>query len=208
LNTKTQFPKFFFYLLIAMALAIFVGIFFSVKFVGATYFVVIIICFVYYLLDKKYGKKLSNYKQTFFMFDLINLVAMVGVLYYEFTYHTTLINALLIALITIEFVQTILDLTFIKNTNFTTKETVFIDGIKLGAMICFLTYFYKVSTFWYAVIALTFEVINLILKIYYNIHNGKIMPQENEKINEKAEKTVEEIIQQQDNDDEIEGDLD
>jgi len=153
LNTKTQFPKFFFYLLIAMALAIFVGIFFSVKFVGATYFVVIIICFVYYLLDKKYGKKLSNYKQTFFMFDLINLVAMVGVLYYEFTYHTTLINALLIALITIEFVQTILDLTFIKNTNFTTKETVFIDGIKLGAMICFLTYFYKVSTFWYAVIA-------------------------------------------------------
>ncbi len=208
MNTKTQFPKFFFYLLIAMALAIFVGIFFSVKFVGATYFVVIIICFVYYLLDKKYGKKLSNYKQTFFMFDLINLVAMVGVLYYEFTYHTTLINALLIALITIEFVQTILDLTFIKNTNFTTKETVFIDGIKLGAMICFLTYFYKVSTFWYAVIALTFEVINLILKIYYNIHNGKIMPQENEKINEKAEKTVEEIIQQQDNDDEIEGDLD
>lgn len=208
MNTKTQFPKFFFYLLIAMALAIFIGIFFSVKFVGTTYFVVIILCFVYYLLDKKYGKKLSNYKQTFFMFDLINLVAMVAVMYYEYTDHTTLLNVLICVLMAVELIQTLLDLFFVKNTNFTTKETVFIDGIKLGAMICFLTYFYKVSTLWYAIIALAFELINLVLKLYYNIHNEKHKVHEEISVNKSEEKTVEEIIQQQDNEDEIEGDLD
>ena len=208
MKSNKEFPKFFLYLYIALAAVIFVGTFFSVKFVGATYFVTLIISLVYYVFDKKYGKKLSNYKLNFFMFDFINLVAVVSIIYYESPKHTYLINTFLTLLIIIEALSIFFDLVFVKNKNFKTSETVFIDGAKIGFMFCILTYFFDVSDLWYVIIAFAFELLSLVLKIAFNYKNLKFRQAElDQEEKETNEEEIEEIIRHDENNGEIEGDL-
>ena len=98
-DTTSKFPKIFVYMLASIAIIIFIGMFFSLKFVSAMYFIALLISFVVLILDRKYGTILTNYKLTFFLFDLINLMSVIAIIYYEFTKHTLVLNIFLIALI-------------------------------------------------------------------------------------------------------------
>ena len=163
-----KFPKIFIYLLIVPALVILIGIFFNIQVVGVAYFVALIISFVFMVIDKHYGQVLTNYKIAFSFIDSINLAAVIAILCYEYTKHTLVLNIFLFLLLAVEVIIILIDAIFVKNKNVSKYASVMTDLVKLGSMICVLTYFYKVSTLWYSIIALIFELANLGLKIYFS----------------------------------------
>ena len=167
-ESTSKFPKFYLYMLLCIAITIFIGMFFSLTLVCVVYFVALLLSAVVLMLDKKYGTILTNYKLTFFLFDLINLIAAIAIIYYENKTHTRELNNFLIGLIVANVVLMVVDIFLIKNKNMTKTENLWIDVVKLCSMICMLTYFFKVSELVYAIVALGFEVINLVLKIVVN----------------------------------------
>ena len=166
-RNKSKFSNFFLFLLIPIALIMFVGIFFDVKLVANSYFVALILAVVYFMLNKKYGKLITNHKLGFILFETINLIAVIAVIYYEFSKHTIVLNLFLILLIVAELLMLILDVFMIKNEEINEQENLFISVVKLGSFICILTYFFKVSSLFFAIDALIFEVANIILKILF-----------------------------------------
>ena len=191
-----KFPQFFSYLLIALSVIMFVGMFFSVKLVGGAYFIAILLSVVFAILDKKYGRFLSNYKVTFFLFDLTNLIAVVAVIYYESARQGIMLKTFLALLVFIEVLMMIIDFFLIKNHNLTKNSSFIVNVVKIASMVCILTYFYKVSILFFAIDALVFEVASLILKIYVNRH------EKNEEATMlQAEMKVEDIIQSNREDD-------
>lgn len=189
-DTTSKFPKIFVYMLASLAVIIFIGMFFSLKFVSAMYFLALLISAVVLILDRKYGTILTNYKLTFFLFDLINLIAVIAITYYESSKHTVVLNIFLISLIVIETLLMVLDIFFIHNKNLTKPENLLVDSVKLGSMICILTYFFGVSTLFYAVDALAFEIANFILKIYVNRNQNKAPAKEKEPEENKIVKLI------------------
>lgn len=167
-ESTSKFPKFYLYMLLCIAITIFIGMFFSLTLVCVVYFVALLLSAVVLMLDKKYGTILTNYKLTFFLFDLINLIAAIAIIYYENKTHTRELNNFLIGLIVANVVLMVVDIFLIKNKNMTKTENLWIDVVKLCSMICMLTYFFKVSELVYAIVALGFEIINLVLKIVVN----------------------------------------
>ena len=79
---NSKFPRFFILMLIPIAILMLVGMFISVKIVANAYFVALLIAFVFLMLDRHHGENLTNYKLAFFIFDIINLISSVAILYY------------------------------------------------------------------------------------------------------------------------------
>lgn len=154
-------------MLIPMALLMFVSMFFSVKIVGGIYFATLILAVVYLILNKKYGKFVSNHKLAYILFEIINLIAVIAIIYYEFNKFTIILNLFLIALLVSEIVLICLDIFYIKNENINSQENIFISVVKLGSFICVITYFFNISTLFFAIDALIFEVANIIIKILF-----------------------------------------
>lgn len=164
---KSKFSSFFVCMLIPMALLMFVSMFFSVKIVGGIYFATLILAVVYLILNKKYGKFVSNHKLAYILFEIINLIAVIAIIYYEFNKFTIILNLFLIALLVSEIVLICLDIFYIKNENINSQENIFISVVKLGSFICVITYFFNISTLFFAIDALIFEVANIIIKILF-----------------------------------------
>lgn len=164
---KSKFSSFFVCMLIPMALLMFVSMFFSVKIVEGIYFAALILAVVYLILNKKYGKFISNHKLAFILFELINLIAVIAIIYYEFKKFTILLNLFLIALLVAEIVLICLDIFYVKNENINAQENLFISVLKLGSFICIITYFFNISTLFFAIDALIFEIANIIIKVLF-----------------------------------------
>ena len=185
-ESNSKFPKFYVYMMLLSAILAFAGMFFSVKIVSAIYFIAIILSLVLFILDKKYGTLLTNYKLTFALFELVNLIAVVSVVYYEFSNHLEVLNLFLILLIAIEVLMLIIDIFVIKNKNLTKRENLTIDFFKLCSMVCILTYFFNVSELYFSIFAFVFESIVLVFKVYSNLEDK---PEE-----EKKEELIEDVI--------------
>lgn len=170
---NVKFPKFLIYLLIIPAVAMTICMFINAQAVGVIYFIALLISVVFFVIDKYYGTYLTNYRQTFMLSELINLVAVIAIIYHEFASQTLILNIFLSLLVFVECAMLVIDAFFIKNKNITKYECVLVDLFKIGSMICILTYFYKVSTFWYSIIALVFELVNLGFKIFFAVHKQK-----------------------------------
>ena len=54
-----------------------------------------LVCGVIFILDRKYGSILTNYKVTYLLFEVVNLVAVITVIVYEYTKHTEILNLFL-----------------------------------------------------------------------------------------------------------------
>lgn len=166
--TKSRFSNFFVSMLIPMALIMFIGMFFSIKIVANAYFAALILAIVFFILNKRYGKFITNHKLAFILFEIINLIAVIAVIYYEFTKHSIILNIFLVLLIVVELALLVIDIFYIKNERISEQENLFISIVKLGSVICILTYFFKVSELFFAIDALIFEISNIILKIIFN----------------------------------------
>lgn len=189
-------PDIFTMMLASLSLIILVGMFFSVKIVGTVYFVALLVSIVFTILDKKYGKFLSNYKRTFFMFDIINVFSVIAIIYYEFSKNSITLNIFLVLLVVVEIFALLVDLFFVHNNRIEKQESYIVNVIKMCSMICVLTYFYKVSILFFAIDALIFECANLFIKFYIN---------KEEKVEKKTENiNVEDIIQSNQEEGEIE----
>lgn len=182
-ESNSKFPKFYVYMMLLSAILAFVGMFFSVKIVSAIYFIAIILSLVLYILDKKYGTLLTNYKLTYMLFELVNLIAVISIVYYEFANHSEVLNLFLILLICLEVLMLIIDIFVIKNRNLTKRENLVIDFFKLCSMVCILTYFFNVSKLYFSIFAFVFEAIVLVFKVYCNLEDK---PQ----VEEKAEEEI------------------
>ena len=186
---NSKFPKFFIYMQLALSLTVLVGMFFSVKLVGAAYFIAIILSAVFLMLDKKYGSALTSYKSTFFLFDLTNLIAIIAIVYYEYKNHSMVLNTFLVILMIIQIFSMLIDVYIVKNKDILDKETVIVDVLKLGSMICILTYFFNVSDLFFAIDAFVFEMVGFVYKIYLSRDK-----KEKIKENESNQKNIEERI--------------
>ena len=191
-ENNSKMPKFFVYMQAAIAVLIFVGMFFSSKLVASIYFIGVILSVLLLLLDKKYKKILTNYKLTFLLFDITNLIAIISILYYEFNNKSRLLYAFLVGLIVVEGIHVLVDIFVIDNKNLTKQANLFVDTFKIASMICILTYFFNVSELFFALDALIFEVAILVLKLYIN--SVPIEPVQEQKNTKKDEHDVEEII--------------
>lgn len=167
-ENNSKFPRFFIYVLLVLAVTTFVGMFFSIKFVGSAYFITLLVCIVFAIIDKANKSTISNYKLTFFLYELINLIAVIAIIYYEHTTYFSALNVFLSLLIGIEVVHMVVDVFVVKNQNISKREGLLIDLVKIGSMICITTYFYKVSILWFAICAFAFEVGTLTLKLVCN----------------------------------------
>ena len=164
-ETNSKFPKIFIYMMSVLAAIMFVGMFFSVRIVGGAYFIALLICAIIFILDRKYGSILTNYKVTYILFELVNFIAVLSVICYEYTKHTETLNVFLFLLIVLELVMGIIDIFLIKNKQLTKTKNVIIDFIKLCSMICVITYFFNVSKLFFAIFAFVFESVNIAVKV-------------------------------------------
>lgn len=164
-DKNSKFPRFFIFMLIPIALIMFIGMFFSVKIVGNVYLFALIIAFVFMMLDRHHGENLTNYKLSFFLFDIINFIAVIAIIYYEFASHSMVLNILLVALLVVILLLLIVDGVIVKNKDISKKQSVFVSLIKMGSMICILTYFYNVSDLFFVIGALIFEFASVIIKL-------------------------------------------
>ena len=175
LEKNSKFPRFFILMLIPVALVMFVGMFFSARFVGNSYFIALIISVVFLMIDKHYGENLTNYKLAFFIIDFINLLAVIAVLYYEFMKYSLILNILLISLMFVLLILTVIDGMLLTNKDISKKASSLVNMMNLGAMICILTYFYNVSDLFFAIDALLFFVVIVAVKLIliYKRHDKK-----------------------------------
>ena len=189
LNTNSKYPKFIIYMLLALALMNFASTFINFYIASATFFITIIVVVVFLVLDRKYGSDLSNYKMTFFLLDLICIIALATVLVYEYSTASMILNGFMFLLIGMLVLSLIIDWFLIKNQRFTNNENTLVNVVKLCSMICILTYFFNVSDLFFAIDSLIFEVAGFILKIYLNMDDSQ------KKTEEKVEEpTIEEMI--------------
>ena len=189
-ESNSKFPKIFVYMMSVLALMMFIGMFFGVVFVGSPYFIALLICAILLILDRKYGSILTNYKLVYLLFEIVNLFAVISVVYYEYSKHTEILNTFLILLIIIETLMALIDIFLLKNKKLTRTMNVVIDFIKLCSMICIITYFFGVSKLYFAIFAFVFESINLTVKVISFLDKPT---NEDAKIDEKPEK-LEDII--------------
>ncbi len=180
-DKNSRFPRFIILMLLPITFIMLIGMFFDVKFVASAYFIAILVSVVFFMLDKKYGDSVANYKLAFLLFDIINLIAIIAVVYYEFTKHSKLLNIMLIALMAVLLFLILIDVNLLKNKDISKKYSVFIGLLNLGVMICILTYFCNVSELFFVIGALVFEVAIIVLKtiIIFKKHK-KVKEQENE----------------------------
>lgn len=165
LEKNSKFPRFFILMLIPLALIMLVGMFFDVKIVSSTYFIALLISIVFLMLDKHYGENLTNYKLSFFLFDIINLIAVISIIYYEYKSHSMVLNIFLAMLCAVLVFLIVIDAVVLRNKDISKRQSVYVSLVKMGSMICLLTYFYNVSILFFAVDAFIFELANVILKM-------------------------------------------
>lgn len=174
-----------------LAVVIFVGMFFDVKFVGAPYFIAMIICAVIFLLDRKFATLLTNYKLTYFLFELVNLMAIISVVYYEYENLDKNLEVFLILLLVVEVLMAVIDIFLLKNKDLNRTKNLIIDFIKLCSMICIITYFFGVSKLYFAIFALVFEAMNIALKVSTYFEN---LNKKDKVVETKKEEKLEDII--------------
>lgn len=172
-ENNSKYPRIFIYILMALSVLIFASMFFSSSVVEIFYFVAILIVLVFTLLDKKYGKNLTNHRAVFLLFDIINLFATFAIIYHEYSKHTTILNIFLIVLVVEIIALLLIDIFLISNTFSSNRALISIDLTSLCSMICIFTYFYNVSEFWFAILAVIFEVISIIVKIVVSKFTAK-----------------------------------
>ncbi len=187
---QSKFPRFFACMFAALMLAMFISCFFSLLSVANIYFCMLLVVIVFIVLDKKYGFFIANYKIIFTMFDLSNLMAVVAVLIYEYMSHSVTLNIFLFIMMGIMIVMLLIDILFLKNHLLAKKECLLIDFIQICLMICMLTYFYGVSSYWYSVVAVIFEIIAAMLKCYYVGKFKNLEPKEENPPEKDIEKTI------------------
>lgn len=194
-ESNSKFPKIFVYMMSILAVVIFVGMFFGVVFVGIPYFIAMLICAIILLLDKKYGTILTNYKLTYLLFEIINLIAVISVVYHEYSNHSETLNLFLFLLIAIEILMAVIDIFLLKNKNLSKSKNLIIDFLKLCSMICIITYFFNVSKLYFAIFAFVFEAMNIAIKVATVYDNKKPVEEK------KQEQSLEDIIHSSDNED-------
>lgn len=194
-ESNSKFPRIFVYMMSLLAAFIFVGMFFGVLFVGSAYFIAMLICAIILLLDKKYGSILTNYKLTYLLFEIINLMAVISVVYYEYKNLTDILNLFLILLIALELLMAIVDIFLLKNKDLTKTKNLLIDFIKLCSMVCVITYFFGVSKLYFAIFAFVFEAMNIAVKVETFFENRN----KNQETIQIKEEKIEDIIHSSDN---------
>ena len=117
-ESNSKLPKIFVYMMSLLAIFMVVGVFFGVGYVRLSYFIALTICATLLMLDKKSNSNLTNYKLTYLLFEIVNLIAVVSVIYYEYSKHTGILNLFLILLLAIEMLMCFIDIFVLKNKKF------------------------------------------------------------------------------------------
>ncbi len=173
LNNNSKYPKFFIYMLLSLAVMNFASAFINAYIVAATFFISIIVLVVFMMLDRKYGAEFSNYKVTFFLLDLICIIAIITIMVYEFQRANIVLKVSLALVVVMLVLSMISEWFLLKNENFTNNENMLVNATKLCSMICLLTYFFNISNLFFALDSLIFEVAAFTLKIYLNYESDE-----------------------------------
>ena len=142
--------------------------FFGATVVGIVYFCALLLTSVFLIMDRYCADNLANYKSIFILLDVINLIAILAILIYEWAEHTIAFNVMLFVFAAIEIAMIVFETVKVNVKNITKVESVISGILKIGSMICMLTYFYGVSSLFFAIDAMIFEIANLGIKICFD----------------------------------------
>lgn len=193
-ENNSKFPKFFIYMFMSLIVFMAVGIFFGATVVGIVYFCVLLLTTVFLVIDKYQTEALTNYKTIFVLLDVVNFIAVLSILIYEWAEHTIGFNIMMFLFLALEIAMILFVCLKKKKSNTTKVESVFVGILKIGSMICMLTYFYGVSTLFFAIDAMIFEVSNLVIQICFNridIKPKSVKITDNQKLQEIIQKPLE-----------------
>ena len=199
-ENNTKFPKFFIYMYFSLIVLMFISMIFGATIVGIVYFCALLLTLVFLGMDRSSAEPLANYKALFILLDIINLVAIIAILIFEWFVHSIVLNILLFVFAGVEVFMITHQGLNMKARTTSKVESVFVGILKIGSMICMLTYFYGVSSLFFAIDAMIFEIANLGIKICFNKIDIK---EKSDKITE--EDKIESMIQKPEDDG---GDLD
>ena len=172
-ESNSKLPKIFIYMMSLLALIMFVGLFFGVGYVRLPYYIAIIICVIMLILDGRSNSNLTNYKLTYLLFEVVNLIAVISIMYYRNAELSKTVNAIFVALIVVEVLAGVIDVFVLKNKNLNKRLNVSIDFIKLWSMICIIKYLSGFEKIWFAIAALVLELANVSIKVIARIKNQK-----------------------------------
>lgn len=188
-KSSVKIPMIFIYLLLVPAALMLIGICINAQIVGVGYFVALLINFAFMIIDIQFKSSLTNYKLSFSLAEVINLISVIAIFSYEINNLTLVLNVFLILLIVLNAVMLLIDGIFLKNQKISKLDGSIVSIFKIGSMVCILMYFYKVSTLWFAISAFIFELISLSFKIYLCAKKTKVV---DEKMSDNE--TIEDII--------------
>lgn len=175
MKNMSMLERLYLYLLMVPALVMFFGMFFNMIIVGTAYFMALVVGVVILIMDRHESGLKSNNKLVYLTNDSINLVAVITIMYYEFLRDWGALDILLIVLAALSLVQIVIDAVCIKNGRISKQGLAIIDIFNVGIMICILTYFFKVSSLWFAIDAICFLVAMLVLKLVLNHYYKKTL---------------------------------
>lgn len=197
IEKEPKFPMFFIFMLMALSILMMVGVFFNSAFVGVLFFIGLLLVIVFTILDKKYGMRLACHDDYYLFVDIVCAIAVASIIYYEEANQSNILKIFLGILFGSILLLIILDVFFCRDKYFVKKECLFIDIAQICSMICILAYFYGVSEFWFAVVALCICVTNFVVRVVITLKQKKNLEKIDEKnssIENDGKTSIEEII--------------
>lgn len=165
MKNKPVLERLFIFLLTIPVIAMIVGMFFNLTVVGTSFFLAAIISAVITIIDRLGDGLNSNSKLIFIVCDVLILIALLAICYFESFRRWNVVDILLTIFAILEVTILLVDIFYIKNGKISKHGLTIVDLLKFGTIVCILAYFFKVSSLWFAIDALVFESSSLVLKI-------------------------------------------
>ncbi len=198
---NSKFPRFFIFILLALAIIIFIDSFISLNFTGCTFLFALIVSAVVFMMDKHFKFHLTNYKALFFLFDLISLIGTTTVLVYSYELYSDWLSGLMISLCVILFANILVDILFFKNKKASKRECLLVNFLKLLSMLSVIVYFFGVAVIWFVILTNLIEILSLLLKLLMPKFASNLIENSQEEPQSELEKLITETT---DDDGEVE----
>lgn len=181
---KYKIPMVFDYILTAILFAMFFAVFLGIEFFAITQFLGILVMFIFYMLDKKYGEELCDHKITHFLFNIITLISLIALLGFEIENYSITLSALIIVDIIVVSILVLLDISYVDDGFFDKFWCNIINTTKLCSMICICTYYNGAISIIFAILIIVLSLANVFAVVYATILTSKKKKLQAEVINE------------------------
>ena len=162
---EKQFAAIFDYLFLTVILATVISIFFGLEFSAICELIGLLIMIAFSLLDKKFGKKLTDHRVTHFLINVMCLIFVIVVFAFNFTILNLELRAIFISLLLTFLTALGIDIFMAKDNYYDKRFCNLINLLKIFVMICLVPYFYGLTDMLFSLLILCSETIAILMTI-------------------------------------------